>query len=91
MSQIALDDATTRLLEAFAQPGESVGVAIRRALTMAYSDREAPSQTWLVKSIAAWLEFEGLELEGGARRLANHILNNWEMVRTNRVVGPNPP
>ena len=81
MREVALDDTTTRLLEAFAQPGETICSAIRRALTLAYGDRGAPPPPWLSRSIAVWMEFEGLASDGGALRLASHILNNWEMVR----------
>jgi hypothetical protein len=86
MSAVAIDDTTTRLLEGFARPGESLCTAIRRALTLACGNPEAPAPAWLARSIAVWLEFEGLETEGGAERLASHILNNWEMVRATTAV-----
>ena len=81
MHHVLIAESTNRLLGELAMPGESKGDALRRVLGGAESWRCPPSPSWLARTVAVWLEFEGLSTVGGEHRLAAHILNNWEMVR----------
>ena len=83
MLTIVIDERTNQLLQRFALPGESPAAVVRRSLQGMGSEQQPPPSRWLARAISTWLAHEGLSKDDDApHRLADHILNNWAMVRS---------
>jgi hypothetical protein len=80
---IVTNERTNQRLQRLALPGESSAAVVRRSLQRMGPEQQPPPSRWLARAISPWLAHEGLSKDDDApHRLADHILNNWAMVRS---------
>ena len=91
MSDSASEISNSRKVEPRVDVHEAPGYVSRGDLRRFSSALlPCPPAQWLVTSIGTWLEFEGVSSPGRAQMLADHILNNWQIVCTSSQTATQP-